>query len=521
MRKLDKLLMVLCGIVLLTFGGSATLFDTTYGQEGCPTDQETFVFEMLPSITDFHIATSRDFTLDGSNLFNDALSEINSILVPLPFNSGGVEPAPATLILNDIEPPSAGDPEPRTFSGFLDIETDSTLSLFVRPNNASENQFGHIKGFIIRDLSAEGDPTLLPQDNWYFIEPLRDLIRGVLGRPGSLCDLDDLNAVFPDLIGPSSMNYHIIYEVRNTDFVIDFDPHNVEGSEHIESNSNTHPSVKFDSNAYKRTMLASLVRSAFQSTRVNIQIDADLWFVRLMGGEKNAKDDIDALMNMLLRGNGTNFYSDFNVQLSLGNLTPNIWRTSGPGASFSAPPNAYEMLCEYVMFTDATPSSTPTIHHLISGHDFANFPAADLGLSDSADSICGAAGCGGQGRAIVGMAAGIGGFRQSSQNSCGIDSQGRPIPFTPEMVSHHSVSQHRSKASLDGTTSKFDATLLQRWVLLAHEIGHNLGARHNDVSGMIKPVMDSAINGTLSYWLTTITRDDTNACLSGQSNLAC
>jgi hypothetical protein len=160
-----------------------------------------------------------------------------------------------------------------------------------------------------------------------------------------------------------------------------------------------------------------------------------------------------------------------------------VWESGGPGSAFVTNPTAVAMLCDFVTpnnfpHTDARPdNNTVSMVHLMSGRNFAPMEKTDFGGNAS-----GFGGGFGQ-KGIIGVAENIGGNGRSTQFQ-------HPVCTNPSnpgvgmifsLAAHHSVSQHVpwiSPFAAPGDTRNYNALLSQRFLLFAHELGHNLNAPH-------------------------------------------
>lgn len=165
--------------------------------------------------------------------------------------------------------------------------------------------------------------------------------------------------------------------------------------------------------------------------------------------------------------------------------------------------NAYTLLCHFAQeiypeapLTSATTVSsgvpkirnTPLPHQhairdqitlvqLFSGHDLGPFPT-ESALADEGDGWCSSS-CSSVDSKIVGLAEGTGGFQNQISQSCILDNLKDPVGFEPE--AHHGVSR---VSPIIGTPDRnpnrnYQANLYERFLLVTHEVGHNLGGPHS------------------------------------------
>ncbi len=405
-RKACALVVVVFSAVLIASLNSP--FAASVAQ-ACPTEnREAFVRAVLPSLIEFSIIPGGQITSDQvGGPFANAPEDELILFMPIPASSGSEAPTLTQLTLTSnglADRGTVGKAYTGQLTPLFSTLPNGRLQLFVRPDDGERP--GYIAGFLILNLEDEADPTVFARDNWYFIEPLRPLLQNGVG-PGFTCSEADLESLFP-AAGELAEHNHIIYEVRNTDFLIDLDPYGVDlptegGGEGEEGESVHEPALSNPLNLIKRA-------GQVTSTTVDLVVIADPGFVALKGGVQGAKDDILALMNVMFHNLGTpgSFYTDFGVSVDLRFLGDRIelWESDSarvdgvagqaPGANFDAPPNAFQLLCDLVQNVphETRPNDQPTVVHLLTGIDLAAFPPAEDGISDAADSFCGAAGCG-------------------------------------------------------------------------------------------------------------------------------
>ncbi|MBI1741910.1 hypothetical protein HYR54_02460 [Candidatus Acetothermia bacterium] len=168
------------------------------------------------------------------------------------------------------------------------------------------------------------------------------------------------------------------------------------------------------------------------------------------------------------------------------------WQDGGPGSTIptSGEQNAtaVALLCDLVdpgkfPHTDQQSGSVTGIVHLMSGRNFAPMEKTDFGgnATDFAAMVD-------RKKGIIGLAENIGGVGVRTDNrhiTClNPQNPGVGIIFNPP--AHHSISQHvpwrrpgeTTANTAGGDTRNYNALLYQRFLLMAHELGHNLNAPH-------------------------------------------
>lgn len=207
------------------------------------------------------------------------------------------------------------------------------------------------------------------------------------------------------------------------------------------------------------------------------------------------------------------FYSEQFPGLRLKIAALNAWSigSSGPGSTLSRAgrpkANAYTLLCDFVQdgeppggydaddHHDMSAENKPMLAHLFSGHAPESIND-EKALGDSA-SLCDTT-CSRIDDVIIGLAENIGGFKNPTENSCGaLDEVDEIMP-----AGHHALSYQAPLRTISQTTTGFQATLYQRFLLTAHEIGHNLGANHSpDVPrSIMNPQLTDGIQFKFDTW---------------------
>ena len=123
-----------------------------------------------------------------------------------------------------------------------------------------------------------------------------------------------------------------------------------------------------------------------------------------------------------------------------------------------------------------------------------NLSAIDSGAHTYCD------GCGSDGSGIIGWTQGIGGLRNDPATEICESVMGiledAPSEITSPIPAHHSISQQRPKITTDTALNEnVQGLLLQRFLLVAHEIGHSLGAMHFIADG--ETIYDPDGNNTI------------------------
>jgi len=348
-----------------------------------------------------------------------------------------------------------------------------------------------VSGFVITDVNDHGAP-------WYFIEPVLPLLR--LQAEFDLSADSDLESC---VAGFAESDTHVVYNARNTDFSIVL--------EHAQADL---PSP-----------LPNEVTSLLQprSSVVDIVGVGDTAFYGLFDGASGktwwqAQEEVLTVV--------VDFYKSIGIEFNL--LALEAWTSDGPGAAILGGAdldhdgdldpgdglvdvNAFNLLCDFAegivldmnldsgfsnaeVTEDSAARHPPINHksprdrndafvvHLFSGYDLGPVPFAKATkISDSGCCLCeGGPECGTQESAIVGLAQKAGGIWGNISNLCTLGSNS-----SAEIVrekTHHSLSQYvpESTSKVETPNQNNQGLLFQRALLLAHEVGHSLGARHSD-----------------------------------------
>lgn len=181
------------------------------------------------------------------------------------------------------------------------------------------------------------------------------------------------------------------------------------------------------------------------------------------------------------------------------------WRegaSNGPGEAVigafetSDAINAYTLLCNFAQDVPGAvpnmhPDSPPGLTHLFTGHDLGPIPEP-MAVSDAGGGFCENT-CTQVGGNVVGLAEGVGGYKRASSIPPSCERAPLTHPQDLEPKAYHGLSQHMphdpnstqfQRMTFDKIRKNanvgYQATLYQRFLLLAHEIGHNLGANHSE-----------------------------------------
>lgn len=256
---------------------------------------------------------------------------------------------------------------------------------------------------------------------------------------------------------------------------------------------------------------------AFETLTVNAVGDAAFYTLYSDVIEEKAWwEGQEELLNLVSAFYGAELSS---LDVRLGTLE--AWTEGGPGtgipdlnADGEPDINAYTVLCQ---FAQGVPTSTIHSHsdsliigHLFSGQDFAPFKVGKA-VADTGDSFCENT-CSEAGTEILGLAEGRGGLREPGSTSCADQPLDEPRVLNPG--GHHSVSQQAPEVLIQSdkiTNVNYQATLHQRFLLVAHELGHTLGAQHSTDASSI---MHSPMQHTIRFALDDVSRGEILNCLA-------
>jgi len=420
-----------------------------------------------------------------SAMISNVMSDPNTPTVPFPMVTDDVGELPTSigvkLSRKQLRHPAfelGTETQLGSFEGHMLGDSKSLASFFVTPN--------YVSGF------------LLVGKSWTFIEPIRPLI-DLQNQVRIDAALGSLALSSVDDCFPVTSKWHIVYKADKTDFVIDLEPQTPEDSQKA-------------SHTLKAVPYQIRDRVTVNSVEFNFAAGNDMPYVPIWG----LRDAAFNQSNAFLVGNMDK--SPDQAQEEVFNLVDTFWehalgiRISLVGldtwdpknrVKFADPVNAYNLLCAFAQQGGDNHSNSsnslakalhdhqkqlilgnresfPLIVHLFTGVDLKPVPLDDNGnliVSDSG-AFC-TRNCGIREYKIVGLAEGVGGVFNDRSNGCATQE------LTP--AGHHSLSQQLPDASsLDcqpncsGPNKNLQAILLQRFLLVAHELGHNLGALHTD-----------------------------------------
>jgi len=561
MRFLAKI--SLLGVLgMMAVFGSPNLFVSQAAQPACPTDANGLALALLPSLGDEFVILTRDqFQSDKGDIFATSPGPAFDFRI-VPNSPNFPEEFVIWLDPSPLEDPN--EPNPEAFIGTLLVDRpfDSLAALTITQDEivtlGAEDDLieGQMKGFFVVDLTQELAVSL-PSDNWFFVEPLKPLLRNVYNRSSSPCSGLD-GASFEAILDGLPRSVHVLYEFRRLDFdlVMGIQPpvSQLATPQSEENGSRVAPSQTVSravapatcrGNSCLDVALRAVVDRDFMNT-------AGVHDLRRPAINRVARRDVLTLFNMVVSREDTSvgrlptFFSREGVEVDLDIVRGSIRNLEIAEFNAISDPyhdetsNAYEVMCGFITAEPGHSHSAANsyeIVHLLSGTEFGTFPKRELELiSDSGDDFCPMAGCG-TGK-LVGLAQGVGDVSDDGRVPVpgGFTTDGLPLkdgqcsqsPDTnpsDELAAsfyqafepgHHSLSQQRPNSDQDdeGGTRQYDALLAQRWVIVAHEIGHNLCAKHSrSMSEDSRSIMNSVIDQETSYSLPQENVDQINACI--------
>jgi hypothetical protein len=214
-----------------------------------------------------------------------------------------------------------------------------------------------------------------------------------------------------------------------------------------------------------------------------VQIDVTLVADAAFPGSQSDSESILAGVISQFSAQSPSFRSSFYLKKYKFQGWPND-NGGGPGSGLNDI-NAYNLLCDFAQDDWQHPEpSGPKIVFLLSGKDLDSVQKTlGFGIRDIGDTIC-SADCASNGKDIIGLAEGRGGFRKSEPNdpssrSCSKKDPHDQFPIPPD---HHALGQMVGKKSpppSPTSTTNYQALLPQEEKLMEHEFGHLVGAQHD------------------------------------------
>ncbi len=506
------------------FDNGCALFDSIHAQsseQAKQTARNDLVRVLLPSVTGFELV---DFEQTPQNAIFAALLEQGKDSFDGSFPSLGKDGERSEeQVWVGVKNAYDSDEGPSmTVGGRLrgGRSPQSQVALHL----AKRNGVNMVSGYIVRHFHLRDLP-------WTFVEPVRPLLQPILADDtlfdsflldeASDCDRAALQDKF-DILFPNGTSHHILYRADDTDFLIDLEIEagHAGSTVHARNRMNDRSHAKavqrvlsVEERGQERASAASRevggTGAASELRTFKVVPMSDPSFSTLFGSaitDKTVEDAQREVLNLV----EALYLTKANIRIET--LAPsNRWPSSAPGATLAPSSiNALSLLCDFsdrTRLTDADGDgiedtgfpldfssyrdreevSNPVVLHLFTGHDLGSIPAdADQTIEDSGCCICEIE-CGTEeGRDIVGIAEGLGGLWARSADSCG-----KAGALNPS--GNRSLSQHRPKPNEEGSANEnFQALLLQRFLLVAHEIGHNLGAEHSlDPRNLMFPSIDT------------------------------
>lgn len=420
------------------------------------------------------------------------------------------------------------------------VTNNSLVALYIQSGADQGEPF--ISGFFVQDVKAQqiGLTTFRQSRsalNWFFIEPLRPLLLPLVSPNNVFApkvqDGSSRTLATTTMIGnrfPPDCHTHIIYPIitnpsldhdsKNINFRMSLNPAGKAAVEKRKAVDPTQPQTGNHNLATATIPLAGLADPAFYDL-YNRVIKDKTWYE----GEEELINLVDAFWHKETEGPNQVKIMSGNAPIKLDLKSLQVWTSSLYSA---VPTDAYSQLCQFAEdlpptdTNDSPPRKTglaghkdpvdaggPMIVHLMTGADLGN-PPDGRAVEDTGDGFCPGSGCDSNAQDIVGMAEGIGGFNNPEPSSlaCNIAFADLTNPLTPTPfgpASHHSVSQQRPDLAADSNplgTSKnpkkslnasYNGLLYQRFLLMAHEIGHNLGATHVSSTSIMRSEIDGSI----------------------------
>ena len=314
---------IIVGVVVSLGALSILLLDLTNSDQptSCPNAEREFIFMMLPSLLDFEIVTTSDFGTSGHNPILPTANQApdsSEFLLPVPKESGGLDFVAVTLEQTQFS---------NIYGGAIVDAENSIVSLSIHSPSDDTGLGGEIAGYVLKDFTREeSSEGSSPSNNWYFYEPLRPLLEANIfaERPDNSCKEVDMN----EFLSPKEAgdeNVFIIYEARNTSFVIDLDPYMVEGNyPHTRGVTASSFSLQDNQIARRRANLQGPSQAAndcvSQSCKLNINVIFDDEYSRMRSIntsmtqtdlEDRIRRDLDGLHSTILSGPVENIFTLF------------------------------------------------------------------------------------------------------------------------------------------------------------------------------------------------------------------
>ena len=450
--------------------------------ENCSQSAEETVSALLPSIREFELISTGQFDFE------------TEFPVPASFpgsggNGQGVNVLPIATHVEVLGPVGSGDQGNAyagTANGFM-----SKVALYATNNQVS--------GFLALDDASISE--------WIFIEPLKPLLLGMLHSeellrsydPNNTCSRDDyVRLINNPRIFPSGNRTHIAYNTKDTDFAMRLTQ--ASSATHIDDHVGT--DKRFQQNAHR-----SLSAQTDTQNHLAVVPFGDAAFrLQYLNGEETWLDGQLKVLNLV-----RSFYQEVNLTLDI--HQPREFDDSSPvpveALPFTENPllalmpdqngdgipdlNAFTYLCHFAQGFPNEPTVPPTVSNITSPYIVHLFTGQDLGpvyldegsplLNDSGCCLC-EVNCGMKGPDVIGLAEGVGGVWQLSSTGC------RSSDGVLSPAANHALSQHTPKFRLGSEANdQYQATLYQRFLIVAHEIGHNASLPHSGASDSVMSAM--------------------------------